>query len=148
MGYKLPPDAIKEIERRLQRGESTRPIATDYGVSQTTIWNIKHGRYSLDWHKPGPQITKERIHVKERDFTGLSIEEINDLIQRDIRSLARAWRKKNPTSRNFRVAATACAATYLSKHHSLYFRDDTQAMKAAHHAWMLLMQEWFISAIK
>lgn len=42
---KLTIDKVRVIKRRLAEGQSMNKLAHEFGISQTTISNIKHGRY-------------------------------------------------------------------------------------------------------
>ena len=41
---KLDPDKVREIRRRLEKGDRPTHIAKDYGVSTTAIYGIKKGK--------------------------------------------------------------------------------------------------------
>jgi DNA invertase Pin-like site-specific DNA recombinase len=41
---KLTPDDVREIRRRCADGEEASTIAVDFGISRSTVYDIKSGR--------------------------------------------------------------------------------------------------------
>ena len=79
----------------------------------------------------------------------MNSEEIALQVERDIKALARKWKKSHPGSRRKPMAvATATSALYLRRHQNLYRRATIEETRTAHQYWMDLMKEWFLSIIE
>lgn len=147
---KLSLEDIEQIKPRIAAGEALQAIGTAYGVSKQTIWNIKNGKYSLEFRSGAK--SARALRKPKPSFADLTSDEIAEQVEKDIRSEARKWKKKHAAQRGKRVnvhtAATATAALYLQKHNILYMRENTQALKDAHQQWMDVMREWFVSTVE
>lgn len=88
--------------------------------------------------------------IPTHDFRQMDATTIADLVEQDIKSMARQWKDDHAsgagqTDKSYYTAATATAAHYLQANPFLYMREEKEATRDAHQHWMDLMREWFLS---
>lgn len=87
--------------------------------------------------------------IPTHDFNEMNAVAIADLVEQDIKRAARKWKyaHKGSTEASRHAAATEMGALYLQANHTLYFREEKEALRDAHQHWMELMREWFLGVV-
>ena len=111
----LTEEQVKEVAEKIIAGCSLRVLAEEYGVSLTTICNIRDGKTCRDWLREYPDeafpLAEVKKIIKPNAVRRFSIEELTDirirlLQQESVNSIAKRYGVRGSTVMNIRDRKT------------------------------------------